>query len=76
MFADAIAWEGADPKDLADFERLADFDQFAWRGALRRIAEQAEHIRWFGKDPGQALAEAKAFQKVIDYLSKASQTQR
>lgn len=68
MLADAIAWENADPKDLEIFKTIPDFDQFAWRGVLRRIIEQAEHIKWFDKDKDQALKEASVFQKAIDYL--------
>lgn len=70
MFADAIAWDNADVKDLKIFKEIPNFDQFAWRGVLRRIAEQAEHIKWFGKDKEQALEHAQEFQKVIDCLKK------
>lgn len=71
MFVDAITWEHANPQDLYPmFKDIPYFEQFAWRGILRRIAEQAEHITWFGKDKEEAVKEAKAFQLVIDYLSK------
>ncbi len=68
LFADAIAWEHADSKDLDSFFALPHFEQFAWRGVLRRIAEQAEHMKWFDKDREQAFEEAKAFVPVIEYL--------
>ena len=68
MLADVIAWENADPKDLECFRQIPNIDQFAWRGILRRITEQAEHIKHFDKDKSQALEEARAFQKSIDYL--------
>ncbi len=68
MLVDAVAWENAKPEDLEIFKQIPDIDQFAWRGALRRITEQAEHIQWLGKDKDQAVQEARAFQKAIDYL--------
>lgn len=68
MLADAIAWENADPRELEVFRTIPNFGQFAWRGVLRRITEQAEHIKWFDKDKSQALKEASVFQKAIDYL--------
>lgn len=68
MFADTVAWEGADLKDLEIFKIIPNFEQFAWRGILRRITEQAEHIKWFDKDKNQALEEARVFTKAIDYL--------
>lgn len=43
-------------------------EHLAWYGTLRRILEQAEHVKWFGKPITQALKEAIAFQKAIDYL--------
>ena len=69
MLADAIAWEDAEPDSLLPFRTIPNIEQFAWRGVLRRIAEQAEHITWFNKDKDQALAEAQVFQKAIDYLN-------
>lgn len=68
MLADVIAWENASPKDLECFRQIPNIDQLAWRGILRRITEQAEHIKHFDKDKDQALEEARAFQKSIDYL--------
>lgn len=68
MFADAIAWENANPKILEVFNKIPNFDQFAWRGVLRRITEQAEHIKMFDKDKKHAIEEAKVYQKVIDCL--------
>ncbi len=70
MLADVIAWEDAELKDLQVFKRIPNIEQFAWRGVLRRITEQAEHIKHFDKDKSQALQEARAFQKSIDYLNK------
>ncbi len=70
MLADVIAWENASPEDLEVFKQIPDIDQFAWRGILRRITEQAEHIKHFDKDKNQALEEARVFQKAIDYLKE------
>ncbi|MDO8594332.1 MAG: hypothetical protein Q7R93_02345 [bacterium] len=70
MLADVIAWENASPKELECFKQIPNIEQFAWRGILRRITEQAEHIKHFDKDKDQALGEARAFQKAIDYLKK------
>jgi len=70
MFVDALVWENADPKELEAFLKIPEFDQFAWRGVLRRITEQAEHIKWFDKSKKQAVKEASNFQKAIDYLKK------
>ncbi len=68
MLADAITWEHARPKDLEPFRKINHMEQFAWRGILRRITEQAEHIKWFGKDKKEAITEARVFQKAIDYM--------
>jgi len=68
MLADAIAWDDPPPEELEVFWKMPDIEQLAWRGALRRIAEQAEHIRWYGKDKNQAVKQARVFQKVIDFL--------
>ncbi len=70
MFVDALVWESATPEDLKAFTKIPEFDQFAWRGVLRRITEQAEHIKWFDKNKNQALEEANNFQKAIDYLKE------
>lgn len=69
MLADAVTWEGAAPEDLTVFDQVPDIEQLAWRGVLRRIAEQGEHISWFGKDQDQAIEEARAFEKAITYLN-------
>lgn len=69
MLADAIVWENAREEELEVFKSISNIDQFAWRGTLRRIVEQAEHIKWFGKDKDQALREAAEVQKAIDYLT-------
>lgn len=69
MFADAISWENADLKELTAFFDIPNFDQFAWRGILRRITEQAEHMKWFNKDKAQAFKEASVFQRAIDCLN-------
>ena len=70
LLADVIAWEDASPKDLEVFKQIPNIEQFAWRGILRRITEQAEHMKWFNKDKSQALEHARAFQKAIDYLKE------
>lgn len=69
MLADAITWENAEPEDLEVFKEVLNIEQMAWRGILRRILEQAEHIKWFDKDRDQAVEEAREFQKAIDFLS-------
>jgi len=69
MLADAIAWEDAGAEELDAFKSIPNIDQGAWRGVLRRIVEQAEHIKWFGKDGTAALTDARMFQKVIDYFA-------
>jgi uncharacterized protein (TIGR02569 family) len=71
MLADAIVWEKAEPSALEAFKKVPNIAQFAWRGIFRRIAEQAEHITWFGKQKPEAVHEARAFQKAIDYLKNA-----
>lgn len=68
MLCDAIVWEDAELEDLMPFRNIPQLEQFAWRGALRRIAEQAEHITWLGKDKIQAISDAQAYQKAIDVL--------
>ncbi|MBU6500768.1 MAG: hypothetical protein KGJ89_04895 [Patescibacteria group bacterium] len=72
LLADAIAWEDAAPESLEIFNLIPDIHQFAWRGVLRRIVEQAEHIKWFGKDKSEAVEDARVFQKAIDYLKDNS----
>ena len=68
MLADAIAWDNPPVDELASFKKIPDIEQLAWRGTLRRIAEQAEHIRWYGKDKNQSVKQARVFQKAIDFL--------
>ena len=68
MLADAIVWENADSKDLEVFKEVPNIKKLAWRGILTRIVEQAEHIKWFGKDKKLAIKDAQAFQKAINYL--------
>lgn len=70
MLVDAVTWEGASTHELQYFKEIPHIEQFAWRGVLRRVAEQAEHIRWFHKDKTQALAQAINFQKAIDFLEE------
>ncbi|MBI4085687.1 MAG: hypothetical protein HY433_00350 [Candidatus Liptonbacteria bacterium] len=70
MLADAIAWENADLNSLEVFKKLPHIDQFAWRGTLRRILEQAEHIKYWGKSKESAVIDALEFQKTIDYLKE------
>lgn len=69
MLADAITWEDANTYELEIFKSIPNIEQLAWRGVLRRIIEQAEHIKWFDKDKTQAVEEAKEFQKAIDFLN-------
>lgn len=71
FLADAIAWENADFKDLEIFKEVSNIEQMAWRGILRRITDQAEHIKWFGKDKASALKEARIYQRAIDYLNNS-----
>jgi len=68
MLTDAITYEKAEPEELEVFKTIPNFGQFAWRGVLRRITEQPEHIKWLNKDKSQAIKEAREFQKAIDYL--------
>lgn len=70
MLADALVWENAKPEELVPFKQIPNIEQFAWRGTLTRIVEQAEHIKWFDKDKSEAIKEAQEFQKAIDYLEK------
>jgi len=69
MLADIIAWEHATDDELKAFTNRADIGQLAWYGVLRRIAEQPEHMKWFGKSKEQAVNEARSFLPVIDFLS-------
>lgn len=69
MLADAITWEGANKKELKPFKEIPNIAQFAWRGVLRRILEQAEHTKWLEKPVEQALKESLAFEKALDFLS-------
>lgn len=70
MLGDIIVWEDAAIDDIAPFKEYPEIIELAWWGVLRRIAEQAEHIKWLGKDRRDAVEEAKAFQKAIDLLNK------
>lgn len=70
MLADAIVWENVQPEELESFKEVPNIEQLAWRGVLTRIVEQAEHIKWFGKDKASAVKEAMEFQKAIDYLKE------
>lgn len=69
MLADAIAWEHADLEDLHVFKEIPNIAQLSLRGVLRRIIEQAEHIKWFNKDKAQAIEEANQFKKAIDIIN-------
>lgn len=68
MLVDVIVWENADYEDLEVFKEIPNIGELAWRGVLTRIVEQAEHVKWFGKDKKLAIKDAQAFQKAIDYL--------
>lgn len=70
MLADAINWGNATDEELEVFKQVPNIEQMAWRGALTRIAEQAEHIKFFGKEKADAVQEARNLQKVFDYLNK------
>jgi hypothetical protein len=70
MLADVIAWEHATAEDILPFMDIPHIRQLAWRGLLSRIAEQAEHIRWFGKAKTVALATARTYQTSIDFFKK------
>ncbi len=70
MLADAINWGNATDEELEVFKQVPNIEQMAWRGALTRITEQAEHIKFFGKEKAEAVQEARKFQKVFDYLNQ------
>ena len=70
MLADAINWGNATDEELEVFKQVPNIEQMAWRGALTRIAELAEHIKFFGKEKADAVQEARNLQKVFDYLNK------
>ncbi len=65
MLADVITWESAQPQSLRPWTALPGMERLAWRGIMRRIAEQAEHVKFFGKDRTLALAEAREFRSAI-----------
>jgi uncharacterized protein (TIGR02569 family) len=69
MLADVITWENAEPHALCPWMSLPEMEQFAWRGIVRRIAEQAEHVRFIGKDRNQAVADAREFRRAIEMVS-------
>lgn len=69
MLADAIVWEEAPLEELDVFKKVPNIKQLGWRGIIRRITEQAEHMHFFKKDKDQALEEARVFQRAIDLLS-------
>lgn len=69
MLADAIVWEDADPAELLPWKSVSNIEQLTWRGVIRRIAEQAEHTKYMGKDMSEAVREARKFRKAIDVLS-------
>ena len=70
MLADAINWGNATIEELEVFKQVPNIEQMAWRGALTRIAELAEHIKWFGMEKADAVQKARNFQKVFDYLNQ------
>lgn len=70
MLTDAIMMGNLKPEDLIFFKEVPNIQLLAWRGLLRRITEQPEHIRYLGKDKDQAVEEAQAFQKAIDFLKR------
>lgn len=70
MLTDAIMMGELKPEELLFFKEVPNIELLAWRGLLRRITEQPEHIRYLGKDKEQAIEEAEAFQKAIDFLKR------
>ena len=70
LLADAINWGNATDEELEVFKQIPNIEQMAWRGALTRIAELAEHIKFFGKEKADAVQEARKLQKVFDYLNQ------
>jgi uncharacterized protein (TIGR02569 family) len=70
MLADAIVYENTAPKALRPFDEVPGIGPFVWRGILRRIIEQAEHITWYDKDAGVAVAEASRYQRALDYARR------
>jgi len=70
MLADIIAWEHASDDELKAFKNRPDIGQLGWYGVLRRIAEQPEHMKWFGKSKEEAVNEARSFLPVIEFLRK------
>ena len=70
MLADAITWEDPREEELEVFKKIPNIEQMAWRGALARIAEQAEHIKWFEKERELAVTAAKKYKKAIEYFKK------
>jgi hypothetical protein len=70
MLADIVAWEHATDDELKAFKNRPDISQLAWYGVLQRIAEQPEHMKWFGKSKEEAVDEARSFLPVIEFLSR------
>ena len=70
MLADAIVWEDASLEELHCWKSQSNIDQLALRGVVRRIAEQAEHIRFLGKSKTEAVQDARRFQKAIDTIGR------
>jgi uncharacterized protein (TIGR02569 family) len=68
MLADVITWERARQEDLVPWRSLPDMEQLAWRGIVRRIAEQAEHVRFLAKDRNRALEDAREFLVSIEII--------
>jgi hypothetical protein len=68
MIADAIAWEGAG----ADILRISDepfLHQLVLRGALRRVAEQQQHLEQSDKPIDEVFPEAEPYGKVAELLN-------
>jgi uncharacterized protein (TIGR02569 family) len=67
MIADAIAWEGAG----ADILGISDepfLHQLVLRGALRRVAEQQQHLKQSNKTIEEVFPEAEPYGKVVELL--------
>ncbi len=69
LVVDAIAWEGADP-ELFDLANDVNIDELVKRALVRRIIEQAEQVRQFGKDREAAVKCANGHQKVWDTVKQ------
>lgn len=63
LFADAVAWHGADPGDVALFTGVADFAQMLLRALVFRLAA---HVLAERQTHGRLRVDVAAYQPVID----------